>query len=62
MNMTAERFSDTFEFYAEGLLLMIVAIVGIIGNALFILLFSCNAKKINTFHSLMVSLAWAYSL
>ena len=27
MNLTAERFSDTFEFYAEGLLLMIVAIV-----------------------------------
>ena len=60
MNLTAtEEFSETFEFYVEGLLLMVVAIVGIIGNVLFILLFSCHANKINTFHSLMVSLAWA---
>ena len=60
MNLSAaEEFSETFEFYVEGLLLMVVAIIGIIGNVLFILLFSCNAKKINTFHSLMVSLAWA---
>ena len=63
MNLSAaEEFSETFEFYVEGLLLMVVAIIGIIGNVLFILLFSCNAKKINTFHSLMVSLAWADSL
>lgn len=63
MNLTAsEQFSETFEFYVEGLLLMIVAIIGIIGNVLFILLFSCRASKINTFHSLMVSLAWADSV
>ena len=60
MNLTAsEEFSETFEFYVEGLLLMAVAIVGIIGNVFFILLFSCHANKINTFHSLMVCLAWA---
>ena len=63
MNLSAsEEFSETFEFYVEGLLLMIVAIIGIIGNVLFILLFSCRANKINTFHSLMVSLAWADSV
>ena len=46
MNLTAsEEFSETFEFYVEGLLLMVVAIVGIIGNVLFILLFSCHANK-----------------
>ena len=37
---------------------MIVAIVGIIGNIIFILIFSCHAKKINTFHSLMVCMAY----
>ena len=61
MNHTEENdseFSEAFEFYVEGVLLMIVAIVGIIGNIIFILIFSCHAKKINTFHSLMVCMAY----
>ena len=51
-------FSETFEFYVEGVILMIVAIIGITGNIIFILIFSCHAKKINTFHSLMVCMAY----
>ena len=51
-------FSDTFEFYVEGILLFIVAVVGIIGNISFIIIFSTHQKKLNTFHSLMVCLAY----
>ena len=51
-------FSDTFEFYVEGVLLFIVAVIGIIGNISFIIIFSTHQKKLNTFHSLMVCLAY----
>ena len=53
-----EDFSDTFEFYVEGVLLFIVAVIGIIGNISFIIIFSAHQKKLNTFHSLMVCLAY----
>ena len=51
MNWTAdETFYETFEFYVEGVLLMLVAVLGILGNIFFVLVFSCHAKRINTFH------------
>ena len=53
-----DQFSDYFEFYVEGVLLLISATIGIIGNILFIMVFSCHAKQMNTFHSLMVCLAY----
>ena len=41
--------AEIFEFYVEGVLLFIIAVFGIIGNIVFILIFSCS-RDINTFH------------
>ena len=57
-----QTFADLFEFYIEGVLLLAVAVMGIIGNLFFIIVFSSRKKKINTFHGLMVSLAYFDSL
>ena len=59
---TEYKFADLFEFYIEGVMLLVVAVLGILGNIFFILLFSCRRKRLNTFHSLMVSLAYFDSL
>ena len=56
------NFADLFEFYVEGVMLLVVAILGIIGNVFFIVLFSRRRKSLKTFHSLMVSLAYFDSL
>ena len=56
-----QTFADLFEFYVEGVMLLGVAVLGILGNLFFIIVFS-SSKKINTFHSLMVSLAYFDSL
>ena len=57
-----QTFADLFEFYIEGVMLLGVAVLGILGNLFFIIVFSSRTKKINTFHSLMVSLAYFDSL
>ena len=59
-----QSFADKFEFYIEGVMLLGVAVLGILGNLFFITVFSSSrrTKKINTFHSLMVSLAYFDSL
>ena len=59
-----QTFADLFEFYIEGVMLLGVAVLGILGNLFFIIVFSTSrrTKKINTFHSLMVSLAYFDSL
>ena len=61
LNRTQDTLADIFEFYIEGVMLLVVAVLGILGNFFFIIVFSCK-KNINTFHSLMVSLACFDSL
>ena len=46
------------EFHLEGVTLFSVSIFGILGNLFFIIIFSSRKKAINTFHSIMVCLAY----
>ena len=41
---------ELFEFYIEGVALLLVAGCGVVGNIVFIIIFSINYKIINTFH------------
>ena len=45
-----EAWLELFEFYIEGVILLVVAVCGVVGNVLFVLIFSINYKKITTFH------------
>ena len=50
LTFSMNAWSDTFEFYVEGVLLFITAVLGVLGNIVFIVIFSCGRNKINTFH------------
>ena len=45
-----EPWLELFEYFVEGVALLVVAGFGVIGNIAFIIIFSINYKVINTFH------------
>ena len=45
-----EPWLELFEYFVEGVALLVVAGCGVIGNIAFIIIFSINYKVINTFH------------
>ena len=54
-----DAWAEFFEYLVEGVFLFITALLGLLGNILFIYIFNFNvAVKLKTFQSLMICLAY----
>ena len=41
---------ERLEWWLEGLMLFVTAVLGLLGNLVFIVVFTCNRRNLNTFH------------
>ena len=46
---------ERLEWWLEGLLLFVTAVLGLLGNLVFISVFTFNRRNLNTFHGFVIS-------
>lgn len=50
MALVAMELFERLEWWLEGLMLFVTAVLGLLGNLIFIAVFTCNRRNLNTFH------------
>ena len=48
---------ERLEWWLEGLMLFVTAVLGLLGNLVFIVVFTCNRRNLNTFHRFGIDLS-----
>ena len=55
MALVGMELFERLEWWLEGLMLFVAAVVGLLGNLIFIAVFTYNRKNLNTFHRFVIN-------